>query len=470
MVNVVFLYGEDRKGAIDKLIRALPSSWNIHVLKFFEEEIDFGRPVKQVSVLSDPVFKSNPTPDQISQAESFIEHSFFLALQYNYFWFKGYNKDSKALDKFYKIMANMVFFFKDYFQKNEIDFYSTYVACRLPFIMSTLVAKKMNLKPLNFAQTGTSQTIFLRDLNFSPIFYKTVSKTDILAAKDFFQKRYMAKKVKQENTDVMNENKKKFGFFNFASENFSRLKSRLLGDRLHPNKLVYKPILPIVYDRLIKQMRRFIVPIFIDKIPENEKFLFFPLHHDEETHLSWGEHFSNQYELMEKVSRSLPNGYFIYVKPHPSWFCTDFPVSEVLKLKKLRNVRIVNPKISPIELIKNSLATITINSTTGLEAIIFGKPVLTFGHNFYAKEGLSVVVHDIHTLPSAIETILFHPSASFDQTKRDEFLGTYYAHLIHISVPLVYDLDFSESDAVSLAKEMVLLADFLNKTSSNKIN
>lgn len=466
MVNLVFLYGEDPKPGIDKLIKHLPSDWNIHVLKFFDGEIDFGRKVTQVNVFSDPIFKTHLSKEQIKEAENFIEHSFFLALQYNYFWFKGHNTDPKTLEKFYEIMAKMVFFFKNYFESNKIDFYSTYVACRLPFIVSILTAKKMKLLPLNFAQTGTSQTIFLRDFDFAPIFYKKTTSKDVSAAKEFFQKRYMAKKVKQENTDVMNENKKKFGFLNFASDNFLRFKSRVFGDKSHPHKLVYKPLIPIVLDRLTKQARRFIVPIFIDKLLQNEKFLFFPLHHDEETHLSWGEHFSNQYEIMEKVSRSLPEGIYLYIKPHPSWFCTDFPVSQVLKLKKLRNVRIVNPKISPIELIKNSLATVTINSTTGLEAIIFGKPVLTFGHNFYAKEGLSVVVHDMHTLPKAIEKIIFHPELSFDQNERDEFLGTYYSHLIHISVPLVYELDFSMEDARKMADAMLDLSQFLSKNQS----
>ncbi len=450
MVHIAFIYGEARKKGFDKIIAKIPSVCKVSVILSYQDEIDFERKVDQENMFNDPVFSRKLTDQEIIDAENWLGHSFYLALQYNYLFYRGYNDQMKKLHEFYELIAQMVIYFREFFTKNKVDVYSTYVASRLPFIISILVAKKLGVTPLNLGTAGTSQTFVIRDFDFQPIFWKPINEKDISAAKLFFLERYSKKK--QENTDTLKENEKKFNILNYFASDVSRLfkKASKKGYRLN-----YKPLIPSIKERFIRQLRRIFVPMLLQTPDWSKKFLFFPLHHDEETHLSWGEHFLNQYDLMKKVSDSLPGDTLLYIKPHPSWLCTDAPFFEMKKLKALRNVRLIKSNISPVELIKKSAGVVTINSTTGIEAIIFEKPLLTFGHSFYAENGVAKCVRDLKHLQPDLEAILKNPKQSYDQKVRDVLLAKYHKHLIPTSVPLIYEFDFPDSDAKRVAEEMV---------------
>jgi hypothetical protein len=93
--------------------------------------------------------------------------------------------------------------------------------------------------------------------------------------------------------------------------------------------------------------------------------------------------FMTQAALVESMSRVLPYGYNIYVREHPSWR-THFPYSRLKQLKRLPNVRLISTKIPISKILKNSLGLITYNATTGIEALMYGKPVLAFAANVYS--------------------------------------------------------------------------------------
>lgn len=158
--------------------------------------------------------------------------------------------------------------------------------------------------------------------------------------------------------------------------------------------------------------------------------------------------------MMEKVAESLPIDIYLFIKPHPNWMCTDVPIKELMQLKKWKNIKIILPTTNPLELIRKSRGVITINSTTGLETIALGKPLITFGHNEYAKEGVAICVHDLKMLPAAVEKILYHPEKSFDQRERDIFLARFYKHLIPLESTSGVSLVISESDAKRISEEI----------------
>ena len=92
----------------------------------------------------------------------------------------------------------------------------------------------------------------------------------------------------------------------------------------------------------------------------------------------------NQTALIEMLSRVLPYGYTLYVREHPHWPKT-YPYSYLKKCKAYPNVRLLSPNISIHDVLRGSRGVIVYNSNTAIEALMHGKPVLSFASNLYYK-------------------------------------------------------------------------------------
>jgi hypothetical protein len=142
----------------------------------------------------------------------------------------------------------------------------------------------------------------------------------------------------------------------------------------------------------------------LSKLPDlNDKFFFFPLHYHAESRLTLRDsHCWRQEFIVEYVARSIPHGYKLYVKPHPEW-PADFPYEGSKIISKISNVVLVPPSYKSAELIKKSVGIIVINSTVGFEALMYGKPVIALGTEFYSDVGITYDVKDLRDLPKIID-------------------------------------------------------------------
>ena len=70
------------------------------------------------------------------------------------------------------------------------------------------------------------------------------------------------------------------------------------------------------------------------------------------------------------------------------------------------NVKLIDPWISISELIKNSKAVTVITSTTGLESILWNKPVIVFGEVFYNIYPFVHKINNITKLPELIKSAI----------------------------------------------------------------
>ena len=82
------------------------------------------------------------------------------------------------------------------------------------------------------------------------------------------------------------------------------------------------------------------------------------------------------------------------------------------------------------ELVRRSALVLTVNSSVGLEAMLFDKPVVAMGRAFWAIDGLAARAPDA----SSLAAIMTAPDAiRFDPAARDAFLsflvGEYYPEL-----------------------------------------
>ena len=129
--------------------------------------------------------------------------------------------------------------------------------------------------------------------------------------------------------------------------------------------------------------RTILKPLIYDKYDPNSSYLFIGFHlNQESTMVLRAQPYTNQTVLVEMLSRTLPFNHFLYVRAHPHW-PNRYTYKYLSKLKEFPNVRLLSEKTSIHDIIKNSKGIITYNATTGIESLIYGKPVLSFASNIY---------------------------------------------------------------------------------------
>lgn len=120
-----------------------------------------------------------------------------------------------------------------------------------------------------------------------------------------------------------------------------------------------------------------------DTFDPEENFAFFPLHYEPEISLSLlAPFFTDQIYLIKLIARSLPVGCKLYVKEHPAMVVYR-PRSYYQELKKVPNLKLINPALTSFEILPYAKLIATITGSAGWEATLLKKPVITFGDVFY---------------------------------------------------------------------------------------
>ena len=152
---------------------------------------------------------------------------------------------------------------------------------------------------------------------------------------------------------------------------------------------------------------------FYQKLAEpadySEKFIYYPLHQEPEASIMVRTPLSNQLWIIKCISESLPEGWTLYVKEHPSVFniYDRFPVfykridyhrhwSFYTQIKKFKNVKLIDLRESPEELVKQSSAVNSICGTQLTEAVLQQKPIIVWSKGLICAEYL----HDAFNIES----------------------------------------------------------------------
>jgi hypothetical protein len=146
------------------------------------------------------------------------------------------------------------------------------------------------------------------------------------------------------------------------------------------------------------------------KIDGSVPFVYFPLHQEpERVTLVGSPYFTNQLEIVRYILKSLPIGYRLLVKEHPTQHIRGWrSVSYYKQLMNLPNLILMHPSIRNDELLKKSSLVITIAGTTGLEAAFYGKASIIFSDLGYSLLPSVFKVNSPIDLPLVIKTALEH--------------------------------------------------------------
>lgn len=104
----------------------------------------------------------------------------------------------------------------------------------------------------------------------------------------------------------------------------------------------------------------------------------------------WAESVKSMIEKLHKAAEALPEGWHLRIKEHPSSQQRD---SHQVWLQSLESARFVlDNHTNTLELIEHAHAVLTINSSVGLQAFFFDKPVLVLGQASYGLPELATII------------------------------------------------------------------------------
>ena len=128
----------------------------------------------------------------------------------------------------------------------------------------------------------------------------------------------------------------------------------------------------------------YLISMKYDSFSTDDVYYYYPLHLEPEAVvLYWADGiYKNQVKLIENIAAQLPPCCYLYVKDHPHG--GDYREHiDYKRIKAIPNVKLLSPNASGKVLIANSRGVITINGTSGFEALLLNKQIYTFGNSFY---------------------------------------------------------------------------------------
>ena len=158
-----------------------------------------------------------------------------------------------------------------------------------------------------------------------------------------------------------------------------------------------------------KSRENFVNKYLKKKVNYDCSYLFFPLHQEPERSLLIAcPYYTNQIETIRHIVKSMPIGYKLLVKEHP----TQGPargwrdVSFYKEIMQIPNVDLIHPSVSNDKLIQNCSLVISAGGTSSFEATFFQKPSIIFADVGYSILPSVFKVNSFHELPTIISIAL----------------------------------------------------------------
>jgi len=208
-----------------------------------------------------------------------------------------------------------------------------------------------------------------------------------------------------------------------------------------------------------------------------DKFIYFPLHlNPEYSTLYQGGMITDQLVLIEMLSKSIPSNWTVLVKEHPATIKFRLrPKKFYKKISSFPNVFFIRTFEDTHKIISRSSMIATISGTSAWEAILRGKPVLTFSpyKDVFNATDLSSEVKDMNSLPETIRNELERISNITPEERQKRITKLLDSILINsfwVTHPkvMVYDEIGSEEQYETCGKE--LAEGFINYLQKLKIN
>ncbi len=212
-------------------------------------------------------------------------------------------------------------------------------------------------------------------------------------------------------------------------------------------------------DKIRQKVRVFIgFDDLYDTLTLDQNFVFYPLQLEPENSTAlFAPFYTDQLWLARQIAKSLPIDYVLCVKEHPTMYGKRSR-RYYKELKKIPNVRLLSPTVVSYDLIARAKLIITISSSVGWEALLFKKPVITFGDVPYNK--LSMARKCI--APEFLAETIKEHLATFIHNEREltDYLTAVFKASVDVDLVQIWDIE-GGSTLKKRAHELEPLADLI---------
>jgi hypothetical protein len=168
-------------------------------------------------------------------------------------------------------------------------------------------------------------------------------------------------------------------------------------------------------------------------MPESP-FVYYPLHVPADMALTLrSPEYLDQVATIDFLLRTIPDSHVLVVKEHPAQIGA-IPASRLFELaRRFDNFILLPPKTNNYAVLGRSDAVVSVNSKSGAEAVLLGKPVVVMGDAFYRSCPLVFAVDRLRDvrqrLRDALRAPAFDPAEAapyFETAWRKSFPGELY--------------------------------------------
>lgn len=309
------------------------------------------------------------------------------------------------------LLAQFLDAYEDYFDKHHIDIIMKFPTCSFAGRAAYAVAKRRNI-PALIINTGPiiTDTFTLNDIDEGWIWAAFFAEYDRKKVIRFEEKKFVDEAIdkimldKEKSIKVKKANIKAI-IFTLLLHVYHRCKGEL--DYVERNEIIKEILF------LLGRMRP---PVEYFKIDKSKPYIFFPLHIPWDAQIATrNSMFISQETVIEMLARSCPPGVDLYVKEHP-YYAGGVNKRMLKNTKKFQMIKIVDPSISSVEMIRSAKVVVTINSTAGWEAILLKKPLVVLGSPFYAYFKHAYKVENINQLPKVLNEAICKGDSIYNDT------------------------------------------------------
>ncbi len=186
-------------------------------------------------------------------------------------------------------------------------------------------------------------------------------------------------------------------------KNLKRLLEKLVDKHIHGKHFEFGYIgrhISVHWDMLVNsfRLRKSYTPLI-----DADKFVYYPLHVPADMALTLrSPEYLDQLALIDYLARTISHTHIIAIKEHPAMIGAINARLLLDLLSRYSNVVLLPPTTNNYEVIKAADAIISINSKSGAEGVLLGKPVFVLGDAFYRNAPMVTVVEHLVKLPNLL--------------------------------------------------------------------
>jgi hypothetical protein len=214
-------------------------------------------------------------------------------------------------------------------------------------------------------------------------------------------------------------------------------KTAVLKPRLDRDDVTLWPIEARIADRVRRMVNAQMFDWFrpYERELPPEKYVLYALHHQPEASVDvFGALNSNQEALIDSLSRLLPTSHKLWIKEHKGAL-GDRSLAWFQRVKKLPNVRLIDPFRDIYGLIRNASLVVTVSGTVGYEAALMGVPTVGLAPVYFSGLLTNRPTARSHPLEWQMREILSHQPSDAERAETTRRSIEFLAHLHANSFP-----------------------------------